>query len=467
MPSSTALTAAPALHGGRLEAARWVRDDRHGIALGLLVWLLMLLLVVPDGFDYSALLSVSPSSGSAGSRALWLALIGAATAVVLWRAALAWLLLHHFNPFLLAFAALAAVSVAWSIDPAFTARRLVRVAAVVLVAFAFVLASWHHQRFQNVLRPLITLLLAGSIVFALSLPGLGIHHEVEAGIAGSWRGLANHKNTLGMLAATGLILWLHAAISRGATLPRVALGLAVSVFCLIMSRSSTSLLTVLVALPLMIVLMRSPRALQPYMPFLVGTFALLLLIYALTILRLVPGLESLLTPIAAITGKDLTFTGRSDIWAIMFKQIDQHPWLGAGYGAYWVGPDPRSPSYEFMYRMYFYPGSAHNGYLEIANDLGFAGLLCLIGFLVGYLLQSLRVLAVDREQGALYLTLLLQQAVSNFSESLWLNVLSVGFVIMTLATAALARSLLELRLRHYFGVPEGEQFVEPAHGSRT
>jgi O-antigen ligase len=111
----------------------------------------------------------------------------------------------------------------------------------------------------------------------------------------------------------------------------------------------------------------------------------------------------------------------------------------------------------------FYPGSAHNGYLEIANDLGWIGLLCLLGYIVVHLRQSLRVLAVDRAQGALFLALFIQQALVNLSESHWFSVLSLQFALMTLATAALSRLLLERNLRARFGEPV-QHVPSPAPG---
>jgi O-antigen ligase len=177
-------------------------------------------------------------------------------------------------------------------------------------------------------------------------------------------------------------------------------------------------------------------------------------IYALAILRLIPGLELLLAPVTSLTGMDVTFTGRSEIWAIIVARIHMNPLLGVGYGAYWIGPVAQSPSYEFIWRMGgFYPGSAHNGYLDVTNDLGWIGLVCLLGYIVVHLRQSLRVLAADKAQGALFLALFIQQAMVNLSESHWFSVLSLQFVLMTLATVALARLGLEQRLRTRFGEP--------------
>ncbi len=72
-----------------------------------------------------------------------------------------------------------------------------------------------------------------------------------------------------------------------------------------------------------------------------------------------------------------------------------------------------------MYLMWFYPTEAHNGYLDIVNDLGYVGLICLILFLFAYVRQSLQLLRFDRNQAVLYLALLFMEMVVNMSESDW------------------------------------------------
>ncbi len=436
--------------------AAWLRDDRHSLLLAGMMWVLIVLMIVPEGFDYQSLASAStPATGGAISRTLWLGLLALGVTLLFWRAGLAWLLAHRLNPFLLAFVALALVSVAWSIDPVLSIRRLIRLVTIVLVCFAFVLMCWHARRYQNVVRPVLTFVLLGSIVFGLVYPALAIHQQTSAELIGAWRGLANHKNGLGALACLSLIFWFHAWLTREVRLLPALAGGAIAATCLVLSRSSTSLAATLFVLILLPILLRSPHGLRPYMPYLVTMLVAALLVYALAILNLIPGFGTLLTPITALTGKDLSLTGRTEIWAILSEHIAQNPFLGSGYGAYWTaGPVPGTASYEFVTRMRsFYPGSAHNGYLEIVNDLGWVGLVCLIAYIVTHVRQSVQMLGFDRNQGVLYLAVFFQQAITNLSETHWFSVLSVDFVIMALATTALARGLLEHRLRSVFGEP--------------
>ena len=436
------------------ERMHWVRDDRHSLILAGMVWVLLLVLIVPEGFDYTILEGHSPTEGGPLSRALWVGLLLAAGAVIVWRAHLAWQLLRSLNPFLLLFVALAVASIVWSIEPGVTARRDVRLITIVAVCFAFSLAGWHARRFQNVVRPALTMVLLGSIAFGLAAPGFAIHHELAPELAGAWRGLANHKNTFGAIACATLVLWLHGGLTGTVRAWRALLGCVLAAVCLWLSRSSTAAISALAAGAFLLFLLWSPRSFAPYLKYVVGFAVAVLVIYALAILRLIPGLELLLAPVTSLTGVDMTFTGRSEIWAIIVERIHLNPLLGVGYGAYWIGPVAQSPSYEFIWRMGgFYPGTAHNGYLDVTNDLGWLGLAVLVGYIGVHLRQSSRVLAADKLQGALFLALFIQQALINLSESHWFSVLSLQFVLMTLATAALARMLLELHLRARFGEP--------------
>jgi O-antigen ligase len=438
------------------DAAAWRRDDRHALWLAAMMWVLIVLMIVPEGLDYQSLNTPgSPSSGDFISRMLWLGLLVFGSGVILWRAGLAWLLARTVNPFLLLFVLLAVASVAWSIDPSLTARRLVRLGTMVVVCTAFVLVGWHARRFQNVVRPILTLMLVGSLAFGLVYPSLAIHQEPAAELVGAWRGLANHKNGLGALASITLVLWLHAGLASEVTRGRALAGIVVAATCLVLSRSATSMAATLLVAGFLLLSLRAPRGLRPLVPGAVTLLVVVALVYALAIVNLIPGLGTLMAPITLLTEVDTSLTGRTQIWAILSEHISQRPLLGSGFGAYWTGaPAPGDESYVFLRRMgNFYPGSAHNGYLEVVNDLGWVGLTVLLGYIVLHVRQSLWLLGAEFPQGVLFLALFFQQAVTNLSETHWFSVLSVDFVVMTLASLALARGLLENRLYQVFGQP--------------
>jgi exopolysaccharide production protein ExoQ len=349
-------------------------------------------------------------------------------------------LFRRVNVFFLIFLVLALASVAWSADSAATVARYVSFAATVLITFAFCLAGWHRKRLQNVLRPLLTLLMAGSLIYIAAEPEYAIDFD-KAG----YHGLAGQKNPFGELCAFGTLFWMHAWIAGEAKASKAILGAALGWTCLWLSKSSTSILATAFASWLMVMMLRTSPSLRRYTPYIVTLFAGLVIAYALAVLQLVPGLATLLLgPIMAITGKDMTFSNRAMIWDIIKEHVQFHPILGTGYGAYWTGAVPSSPSYVFLSRMYFWPSEAHNGYLDVVNDLGFVGLIVLLGYLTVYVSQSLQLFRTDRPQGALYLAIFFQQAMTNLSESLWFSPMGVlPIFVTTLATFTLAAALVD------------------------
>lgn len=430
-------------------ALRLIADDRLGWLTALIIGVLVVYLTVPDGFDYSVKDDIG--TGSAATKMIWIGLLVLSLALLMWRAGLALLLARRVNIFIFAFLLLAALSVLWSIAPPFTVKRVVRLLTFLLAGLGFAVVGWHERRFQNVVRPLLTLLMAGSLVFGLVSPEFAIERSEQSELMGAWHGLAMQKNSLGALAGMGTIFWFHAWLTGTGTRWRVLVGGALCLSCLILSRSSTSLVAAVFALLLLLLLLRSAANLRPYMPYLVTLFTVLLVIYSLAVLHLVPGSDLVLSPVTALTGKDLSFSGRTAIWEIINAHIAERPLLGTGYGAYWIGPVPYSPSYIFVTHLYFYPGQSHNGYLEVVSDLGVAGALCLLGFLVVYVRQSLALLRTDQAQAALFLSLFFQQLVANLSEARWFSPTSVDFAIMVVASVALARALLNVRLLELAG----------------
>jgi exopolysaccharide production protein ExoQ len=439
----------------------WAPDRRNSALAAALAWFLIVILVVPQGFDFRGEHGM-PSSGDAISRFIWLFLQGGSALLVFRRFARAKAFAKWVNPFLWAFVGLATVSIVWSIEPGVTIKRVLRLATILLVCVAFVLTAWSEKRFQAVLRSILTWLLIASVIFVLLDPDDAIHLQSNAELKGAWHGITVGKNVLGSLASSAFLLWLHGWISKDVPPFKALCGMALAGLNLVMCRSSTSIMATTFATVFMLILLRSPGALRRYMPYLVGTFAAAILLYCLAVLRLVPALEIILTPIQALTGKDLTFSGRTAIWEVLDEHIHLNPWLGSGYGAYWVGATPTSPSFEMLTRLYFYPTEGHNGYLDVINDLGAVGGFCLLGYFVFYVRQGLALMRLERYQGGLYITMLFRGFIADMSESHWFLALSVDFVIMTLATMALARSHLQASLERAGGARVRPQRMTPA-----
>ena len=73
----------------------------------------------------------------------------------------------------------------------------------------------------------------------------------------------------------------------------------------------------------------------------------------------------------ALIGKDSTLTGRTDIWDALIYSIKQKPWLGFGYGVYWL--DQLGPSYYVRLSLQWGVPTAHNGWIETWLSVGIVG----------------------------------------------------------------------------------------------
>jgi len=120
---------------------------------------------------------------------------------------------------------------------------------------------------------------------------------------------------------------------------------------------------------------------------------------------------------------DPTLTGRDQIWRFAISKFDGDPVLGVGYGAIWqVGLEIQLALRSMG--LYFVFNEAHDGYLEIAAQLGIVGVACLLIFLVRTLLNSLSYWATIEKNsllgaGALTTYIFWALVLSNITESLY------------------------------------------------
>ena len=84
-------------------------------------------------------------------------------------------------------------------------------------------------------------------------------------------------------------------------------------------------------------------------------------------------------PIVAALGRDMTFTGRTNIWdQITWETVN--PWIGCGYWNFWQGPKGKAISDAIKWAI----PTAHCGYLDVYLDGGILGVAALLLVLVAY-----------------------------------------------------------------------------------
>ncbi|MEJ2195056.1 MAG: O-antigen ligase family protein, partial [Ignavibacteriaceae bacterium] len=203
-----------------------------------------------------------------------------------------------------------------------------------------------------------------------------------------WQGLANNKNTLGKNSLISTVIWIYAlSKDKSAKLQVYNLFmLMVSLFLLVGANSITSvsafLFVILVWVLFVVDKLFQPLGIRRTMTFLflicAGFLAVFTYFYS----------QEIIASIFALAGKNLTLTGRTDIWAMIMEEINKHVWFGVGYKGFWI---TTSPKILKIYETYIWlPRQSHNGYIDTLNEIGIIGLISFFAIVINYFVNLVR-----------------------------------------------------------------------------
>jgi O-antigen ligase len=264
-------------------------------------------------------------------------------------------------PLLLSLLALAAVSTLWSIDSGATLRRAIWLALT--MGFGLYLA-WRYdwKGLLNVLGLSFIALILGSFLLGMAAPSIG---RMTAEHPGAWSGLWTHKNTLGGIMALGVAVCAAAAVAAPER-RRLWAGVSVAAFALVLlSTSKTALVASLLGLA--VIAFGAIVRRGPVHAIASAAAVLVAVIVGAAIVLLAPDL------IVAALGRDLTLTGRTEIWQAAAPAVAAQPWFGYGYYAFWL-PD-EGPAFWVREAVAWQVASAHSSWLELALGLGRVGVV--------------------------------------------------------------------------------------------
>ena len=245
----------------------------------------------------------------------------------------------------------------WSKYPETTFRRSLALWGTTLFGVYF--STCHKfERQLAFLSQVYALVVVLSLIAGIVFPSYGIMTGTHAG---AWSGIFLHKNGLGSTMVLSSLVFSVLIFSNN---QRKSLKLTFLFFSFLLLILSTSKNALLLFAFLAGVLLLLSLAWLPY-EFLVPLLLGAILVISMGALILFGNFGFFL----GVLGKDLTFTGRTDIWPYVWEAIDKRFWIGYGYEGFWRGFD--SDAASVWYAVSWQPSHPHNGLFELLLIFGF------------------------------------------------------------------------------------------------
>jgi O-antigen ligase len=299
---------------------------------------------------------------------------------------------RRFNRILpLAVPSILLISALWSVDPRTTHTQGVQYLFVVLGTIGLVESTDNDDMLMELLAWICTLSAIASIVQFFVFPE-----------PGDFRGIFLQKNVLGQVMAGGVLAGLHGVRIGGGRRFRYICAVALCAVVCLMSKSGTSIATVVTFFGLDVLGRLYLRG------GLSRTISLCLPIVAIPIvILLLMNLDSILE----FFGKDPTLTGRTEIWPYVVDSISQKPILGWGFSAFWSPLNPVAGQIDAAVRgnnwFTLQIPNSHNTLLELLLGIGIVGTSLFLFLWVRYFVLAMKCMNGPAPHLGLSLVLLL------------------------------------------------------------
>ena len=264
-----------------------------------------------------------------------------------------------------------------------------------------------------------------SFIVALTVPTIGIHGIDHPG---AWKGVYGYKNNLGSMMILATLAFVFVPMRPSYRFLKW-IGLGLSIALILLSTSKTSL-TMVFLLFLILFFYHKYRW--------HGKVTVLLLDLGILVLGCVGTIVfTYWVDILDGLGKDPTLTGRTLIWGVTLTRLMDRPFLGYGRTAFWAPGSPYALEAGHAVTENFIPPHAHNGFMDLALDVGLIGFtLFAIIFFKTYFKSLQRAYAAINSENFWYLAFLLFLFMNNIMESYLLyksNIYWVLFVTTVLS----------------------------------
>lgn len=268
----------------------------------------------------------------------------------------------------------------------------------------------------------------GIIALSAVLALAGSPYALMSGVhSGAWRGLFNHKNAFGPFIVVILLVIIYGNHLIGAPKQTRYIGFLLCIAALLFIRSSTAI--VLFISSIGIAMLASFPGKE--MGFRTAYYILIVITGFALVYPFVLMMDSLF----ALVDRDITLTGRTDLWRAALPFIDKEI-LGYGFGT--SGGDALILALQ---KVWVIARSTHNAYINRALDIGWIGVFAILLWVLPFIFIIKR----DRffQTRRLVASLATLHLVSGVTEISALLYPSLSMVALLLAIAALRHKTLD------------------------
>jgi exopolysaccharide production protein ExoQ len=307
------------------------------------------------------------------------------------------------------------LSILWSFYPWISFKRWVKTIGSLEMVLIVLTEPDPLASFSFAVRRYFCLTIPPSLVLIFFFPSLGLRVYPGEGI--SWVGLFINRNSLARVAMIFCIYFFWDLTRKGKKgdlfLNSIFFGLSLT--ALIGSGSRTSTLGFLLG--------AGTFGYASYLRRKVGirdvgmtlAYTLVSGIVFLVLAEHLLATSSFASWILDVLGRDVTLTGRTDLWSDLEKVGVVRPFLGHGFGGVWI---PGNPALSDFWKVHTWlPMTAHNGYLAVFLETGLLGLITVILAILNTYWKISRSLVMHFDFGRLCMALLLVLIFHNFTET--------------------------------------------------
>ena len=200
-----------------------------------------------------------------------------------------------------------------------------------------------------------------SLASVLAIPSYGLSYAHS----GAWKGIFLHKSSLGYTMAIGSILFLFTAIKDRKPNWLAWSGFILAVGLVLKAEASAGLICLLGLLSLMPIY----QVIKQHYKLKTILLSFACILAGGTSMLILGNLETILVDIL-----EQSTTGRISIWTLIIDSVlEERPWLGYGFNAFWSSDAAVFVS-RYAWSSTTELNNAHSSYVDLFSDLGLLGI---------------------------------------------------------------------------------------------